>query len=329
MWGIIQSILVVFALFAFLVAIIAQLAYLGLHRYLSKLAPERRARQLVLLACSPVVVSVLLVILLFIPSFMTLLGLTADHCLAHGNHHEHFCFIHPPAFIQNPWTITFSFIVLVTTIWRIVQALGKISIGQHLLAQLRRNCHKQGNEDYRVINTDQIIACSMGFIRPEIFISHSLKKKLSKEEIRAVIAHEQAHTVRKDFLKLFLAKIFSAFFIPKISKQLLSDINLASEQACDLIASKEVNSSTLVARTIVKVQKLMPEDNRALIPAMHFSKNHIVQRVMLLMDHDQQRMLHQGFFPKYLLMATVSIFLLINYKAIHHYVETLYFTIFQ
>lgn len=329
MWGILQSIIVVFTLFAFVVAVAAQLSYLGLQRYFPKLSPERRARILFLLACSPVFVSALLVTLLFIPSFMTLLGLGVDHCLVHGNHHEHLCFIHPPAFIQNPWVISFSFFVLLVTFWRMIQASSEVWKGQNLLAQLRRNCKKQLHQDYRLIQSDLIVACSMGFIKPEIFISRALKDSLSTDELKAVIAHEQAHTARKDFLKLFLARVLSAFFLPNISAQLLSDINLASEQASDERASIEVKSKLLVANTIVKVQKLMPEDNRVILPAMHFSQAHIVQRVMLLVDQNYRNKLHNGFFPKYFIMGTVLSVLLFNYESIHHYVETLYFSLFQ
>ncbi len=328
MWGIIQSIVVMFALFAFAIAVVAQLTYLGMQRYFPRLSPERRARLLVLLSVSPVLISLILVVIIFIPSIMTLIGLAEDHCLTHGNHHAHLCFLHPPAFIHNPWIIALSSLVLFSVLLRMTQALKEIRHGQRLLGQLKQNCPKSSDRSYRLINADLILACSMGLFRPEIFISRKLKESLSPDELKVILAHEAAHTKRKDFLLIFLAKLFSVFFIPKLSKRVMSDIDLACEQACDDYASRQLGSQLLVAKTIIKVQKLMPENNKVPHYAMNFSDTHISQRVTLLARSNRKNKLHNGIFPRYVLMGSAFIFLLINYNTFHHYIESLYFSLF-
>jgi len=333
MWGIIQSIVVMFTVFALIIAVVAQLAYLGLQRYFPHLSPERRARLLVLLACSPVLIAFTLVALIFSPSLMTFFGLAADHCFIHGNHHAHLCFIHPPAFIENPWVITLSLFVFTGALWRMIKALKEIRRGKQLLKQLKRNCRiypnqTNLNQNYRLVEGDLILACSMGMLRSEIFISRKLQKHLSQDELNVILAHEKAHARRKDFLLLFFSKLFSVFFIPGLSKRVMSDIDLACEQACDEFAKQQAGSSLLVAKTITKVQRLMPDNNRFEMAAMNFSRAHIAQRVLLLLKQTQRSKLHNGIFPRYVLMGSAFTLLLLNYKTFHHYIESLYFSLF-
>ncbi len=328
--GILQSVVVIFSLSALLTAVVVQLFYLGARRCFIWLSPLRRARLLFLLSCAPFLVSLVLVVLVFVPSYMTLAGLVPDHCLVHDDHHGHLCFIHPPEFIRNPWVVSLSLLFILVFAWRLISTAGELYKGNALLQQFRRNSVRCPAEGYRSVDMDRVLACSIGFFRPEIFVSRRLEGELSTEELQAVIAHERAHVKRKDFIRLLLAKRLGVFFLPGVSAAIRADLALASEQVCDASAAAEVGSPLLVARTIVKVQKLLPEPAGGLAPVvLHFSQAPIVQRIELLLDRRRRGRFYHGVLPKYLLMISALVFVFVNYEPIHHYVENLYFDLFE
>lgn len=327
--GIFQSMLVIFSVASLLTAVAVQLFYLGARCCFTYLSPVRRARLLFLLGSAPLAVPLLLLMLVFIPSILTWAGLVPDHCLAHDDHHGHLCFIHPPAFIRNPWVTVIALLLVAIVVLRWIRGFAEAYQARTWSRLFQRNSHRAPGRCYRLVDVDRVLACSIGMFRPEILISRGLEDRLSTEELQVVIAHERAHVERRDALKLFIVKMLGVFFLPQVSKALLSDLALAGEQVCDQQASRETGSSIRVAKTIVKVQKLLPEQSEDPLPAVHFSHVHIVQRVTSLLDQRSRGRFYHGMLPKYLLPGATMLFLLVYYEPIHHYVEDLYFALFQ
>lgn len=65
-------------------------------------------------------------------------------------------------------------------------------------------------ERLTVVDAQEQIAVTIGLLRPSVVISTGLVASLSNTELRAVLAHEQAHAHRKDPLRALLGRMFAA-----------------------------------------------------------------------------------------------------------------------
>ncbi len=76
------------------------------------------------------------------------------------------------------------------------------------------NLNKEKYKDFYIVYSNKSFAFTAGFLRPQIYISSNLLKKLSKKEIDSVITHELIHKNSHDPLKKILIKTFVKIFIP-------------------------------------------------------------------------------------------------------------------
>ncbi len=329
MLSIIQSIVLVFSIFAFLAALVSQGVYLSTRKFIARASADGRVRILELLVILPVLITVFVIIKGFAPSMLTLLGMPQEHCISHcligGSDHIHLCLITPPEFISNP-VILLLFTALVGVfffnLYRIVYELIQ---GRRLIVQLKQLAVYIPGPNYYRIESDEILALSMGFFRPAVFVSAGLEARLSSRELALVLEHEYTHARRRDLLRNLLMKFVGIFFIPRILKQILADISLGSEQICDQQATKKVNSRFLVAETIVKVQRLVSETNRPTAAlASYFSENHIASRVAALIDDQPVQAQKLFSISAYFLIISAVVFFVAEQDAIHHLVEMVY-----
>ncbi len=109
-------------------------------------------------------------------------------------------------------------------------------------------------------------ALTVGFFQPTIYLSQGLVKKLSKEELKAVISHEYAHILRKDNLFIFLGLLLKnfLFFLP-LSHFLYRFFTREKEYAADELAAEITGDRLTLAQAIIKVKRLSQE--RKSLPA--------------------------------------------------------------
>jgi len=140
----------------------------------------------------------------------------------------------------------------------------------------------------KIIEIDQdkpIIFC-FGLIRPRICISSGLIRKLSNQELKAVLLHEQHHLLTHEPLKMFVVKLVTKilFFLPGLrsfSRQYL----VFSELAADQWATNNFQDKVSLAQALYKVIKwkkdLLIRNDLAL---SFFASSVIEERVNKLAD---------------------------------------------
>ncbi len=93
----------------------------------------------------------------------------------------------------------------------------------------------QHNQDILVVNHREIIAITMGFMRPKIILSTGLLRMLDEDEVEAVMLHERFHQSNHDPLKILLMYMCTniLWYIPilkwsyvqyKVSRELMADL---------------------------------------------------------------------------------------------------------
>ncbi len=328
MFSILQSVVLVFSILVFVSALAIQLVYVVSQKQIAKVAPARRARLLFIIVLLPAVLALVFIGLGFSPSLLTLLGFPQEHCIIHcllnSGDHIHLCLLTPPDFIYSPSILTLFFALLMLALFNLYKILKEVINSRVLLSQFRCMSKTVDNKKYRCIDSNGMLAFSMGLFRPEVFISNGLKKQLTKEELTLVLAHECAHARRKDLLRILIMKYLSIFFLPFIARRIESDMSLACEQVCDEFAAKTVKSRLLVAQTILKLQKLVPASLQQHVMVNYFSEHHITKRIFCLLNdapNDGFNLKHSLF---YTLLISTGIYFAIKYDLAHQLLELLY-----
>lgn len=83
-------------------------------------------------------------------------------------------------------------------------------------------------------------AFTVGLLRPHVYVAAELTEWLSGAELRAVLAHERAHVVRRDPLRLSVLRFFACmlFWIPAL-RRLAADVADEAEVQADDAAARE------------------------------------------------------------------------------------------
>jgi Zn-dependent protease with chaperone function len=236
---------------------------------LNALRATSRANTLRLIALLPLLASLFLSAGLFeFPGW-----LIAPHC------HPLQCAAHSPAIALAAW------------VW-MLPAIAVLATALVLTATIRRTLRvarqwrqlSEAGAHYRILPTLMPMACAIGFLRPTIYLSRGLLDGLSPAAIAVITAHEQAHVKRADNFWLTVIRIGCLFWIGR--DQLIDDIELAHDQACDRAAANDLGDALLVADTLVRCRQLA--NPPALATTSNFLRGHIAARVQaVLCDHEQ------------------------------------------
>jgi beta-lactamase regulating signal transducer with metallopeptidase domain len=132
---------------------------------------------------------------------------------------------------------------------------------------------------------------TVGLKRPVIAFSPNLLERLDAEEIKAVLAHEIAHIVRKDYLYHWpVVLIRDVLFFNPITPFVYRRLNFERERACDDMGSN-LSKPLALAKSLVKVaeiQRVEPAATivRAFAPQSLLSTgdSHLTARVKQLVD---------------------------------------------
>lgn len=179
----------------------------------------------------------------------------ACHCLAHGLHHPHLCLRHPdyaaaavaPAgLIAAGWFVWAApqLMALVTGVWQTSRWARRVSSApEEVLDTIR----------FHLIDAPGLGACTTGLFKPRIAVDRTLWRKLSDDERRAVLHHEEAHRQRRDPLTLFVLKLCAALTIPSHAMKLVRLWQTAAETECDRHAARVTRSSDSVASALLVI----------------------------------------------------------------------------
>lgn len=131
----------------------------------------------------------------------------------------------------------------------------KITWDLHKLSKLVAEYPLQniGGKTIKILETSFPYAAQVGFWRSQLVMSSGLIKLLSKEHLKAVIAHESAHEIHKDTFFFFWLSYLErlTFWLPN-NENLWNNLLLLRELRADNTASKTVDY-LLIAEALLMV----------------------------------------------------------------------------
>lgn len=124
--------------------------------------------------------------------------------------------------------------------------------------------------------------CTLGHIKPIIFLPVSIINQLTVEETYAVIAHEMAHILRKDYLQnLIISFIEIIYFFHPSVWWFSSTLKSLREQCCDEIAVQLGAEKIALSKALVQLE----EQQASPLLAMAFSHKHqLLNRIQRLFN---------------------------------------------
>lgn len=285
-----------------------------------RLRPALRADGAFLLGTLPMGVSLAVVAAAAAPSLGAVVGLGHDHCQSHG-HHLHLCLLHSSGL--RPVLAVVGALALATFLFRSGGLVLRILRTRGRLAALEKlGTRLPGAFPVVAVPGAPRLCHAAGVFRRRILLSASLKGALAEGELRAALAHEEAHLRRKDPLAALLLSLAGLFVPPPLARVFASAYQTAAEEACDAEAVLAVGDGTVVAEALVKMATLQRRASIATgVPA--FGKLALEQRVRLLLDGQARWVV-----PSRALLLTTSVvtgmltFALVHTAFLHHAVET-------
>lgn len=307
--------------FAVVAALLSAFLYPLARSRLLLLPPAMRANYLLAWAVAPVAVGGLLAGFIFLPTVLSLLGVASDHCQGYAAGFSPPCLLHPLVTMERelPWVVflpinALGLVFLARIIWEFLRL-------RRLICALTVASHPGGARDLRIVESEWPLAMASSIPRPRIFVSSKLVQSLSSPQLAVVLAHEQAHLRRRDPVRYFIAHAISCLHVPWRRRQLLEDLSLAAEQACDEEAAQQVGDRLLVADTIVQVERLFHKQSSsafALLPS--FMGNQVVSRVEALLASPQKPVpAHR--MMSYVCMGLVVTVLMLAAEPLHRFTE--------
>jgi Zn-dependent protease with chaperone function len=254
-------------LFAGGAAILASVAYPPARARLLGLPPDLRARRVLAWAAVPWLAGSVLLALCFVPSLWSLLGVAVDHCPLHDDGHVHLCIAHAPHRPVSPleWGLLLGGAAMIGAVaFRVIR--GQLATWRAVAALVR--LAGRGGARGGLVASSEPLSVTAGLLSPLVLVSTGLRNRLSPGQLRAVLAHEHAHARRRDPLRLLAVALLGAAHGPATRRRLAADLALACEEAADEAAAAEVGDRTLVAESILAVERLLGTHGRQVGLAM-------------------------------------------------------------
>jgi len=256
------------------------------------------------------------------------------HCTEHGLHHPHLCLTHPG--FAGP-LITPAGIVL--GIWLLIVAPRVVRLLREVLAAIvwartiqRLPLYKEDGVSFRIHDCDAPSAFTVGVWSPVIVIDRRLWARLSAEERRAVLHHEQGHVERRDGLTLLALRFCMALSPIPLGERFLAPWKSAAEKACDSHAASMLGDAMTVAAALVSVERIQreisPKNSFHPVPALGVVAGaQLEERVVALLDmqpnNGEQQLGNDVLAAGLMTLGAAAVILVWPGDTFHHATETL------
>lgn len=248
----------------------------------------KRHRAWLLVATLPAILTVLLLSAISLPSIASVVWPELDHCAAHDDAHAHFCFVHVPAHGVRADAMLVIAAVVVFAAFQAARYAARIAGALRRLRSLARTSEYRADLGASVVSVDDPLCIAAGLVRPRVFVSSGLLTELDARERAVVLAHERAHVDRRDALVGSIARLTSALHLPFVRREILAELDVAAEEACDEIASRSRDRLD-VADTIVRVGRLCGERFECETLVRGFGPSALERRVRALLAEPNGR----------------------------------------
>ena len=143
--------------------------------------------------------------------------------------------------------------VVLGVAYAVVMAAWRLRKG-HLVIKKLPVSHREGTTVCLINDNALNTAFTYGLIFPKIYVSTGLLKRLSRDEVHAVILHETHHKENRDPLRFFLLSILKdAFFYLPIGDYIKARLTHSRERAADDRAVLSTNDPYVLAGALLKV----------------------------------------------------------------------------
>lgn len=310
------------ALVAVAVGLLVSIGVAGIHRafrrWSAQWAPSRRADVLLVLAVLPGTAAVAVTLAAAVPSMLAAAGLHHDHCTTHL-HHPHLCLMH-------------AFDLPISRTLLGAGALAILSFkGAHLLLSVvaRRRAVRalealgvqtmRGRFGVIRVPGGPKLCHAVGIAKRRVLLSEGVARAVSREQLAAALAHEEAHHERMDGLASFIVRLSALFHAPVVMKGITVDHREATEEAADVRAAAVVGDPRLVAEAIVSIARIQVGEPSF---ANGITGAGIERRVMRLLDAAEDRS-SPGLIGVVGGLGLSGASILFAAESVHHAVETL------
>jgi Zn-dependent protease with chaperone function len=248
---------------------------------------SERAHLLLTWAIAPWLLAWCAVLLAFLPTVLVAEAGLQDWCMTRNGADRYACPMHGSDLPVNALTL-FLVAALLTLgavyAWRFVRAMYK---AVQLARGVSRSCVQStvvAGYSVDVLPGARPLALSLSVPRPRILVSERVLQALPAAELRALLAHEQAHLDRRDGLMRLLLTIASSVLFPQARQALRAAWNLASEQACDARAAGVTDACT-TAGALLRYARLMDDQPApAALLGCAFADGDVKARVLALIQ---------------------------------------------
>jgi len=303
----IQSGLLALLFFSGLAALLSALVYPKIRNNLTRLPCQIRSNILTLWLLSPAFIGFLLAFFGLLPSWMDSHEIVTEHCSSHANGIAHLCWFDPIVHLSGALWISGISVLASVMLFNAYKGIHLLIKYWHFQTTLRLIGQPDRQRGVFRIASDHLFVFSSGLFVPYPFISSRLMAQLSAKQLDVVLAHEQAHCRRRDVLRRLFLSLAALFHFPATRQHLLSDLELAHEQICDVAAVQKVGDRFFVAETIVdiarKLNTPLPEQN---IGVIAFNGSHIDIRIRQLLEQPQPVNRYAMFFSSLLFIVFFS-----------------------
>ena len=143
----------------------------------------------------------------------------------------------------------------------------------------------RSKDDIYVIQHDEPIAYTVGFLKPTIVISTNLIELLDKAELEAVIHHESAHQKYNDPLKVFILQMISEvmWYIP-LTKWCYENYKIMVELVADEYAVNRMGSQEGLGSALLKLIKTCIHNRSSAPVLVPFSDGTVNFRIKQLLE---------------------------------------------
>lgn len=176
-----------------------------------------------------------------------------------------------------------------------IQAVSYLRVRRRFAPLLRKELAEQLEAEYQlpwnrlvVIEEEQAVALTMGFIRPVIVLSTGLIRMLEEPELEAVIRHEERHMRHYDALKALPAYLLSKmmWYLP-ILKWCHLALKISAEVQADQYAVRRTGSAVGLGSALLKLARQKAPIRMSLAHAS-FADTPINIRIRQLVDPQEK-----------------------------------------
>lgn len=259
----------------FLLFALLWLLYPLVRRVLMTWHPAMASNALLLLMSLPPLAGLLTTMMLF--SGLLELNLITTH------YHGSTCEERFPM-LESPWVLG---LVLGASALALLTICGKCLAHMHHAKRLKVHLNLLGENHghWCLLPNQEFLVFTLGWLDNTIFITDGLLKQCRERDIEIILAHEQAHALRKDNLRILASRLLLLIVPAASTRRMCDDLLLFIEAACDLVTAR-THGALEVAETLLRIQRLVPDrfsyDSRTLVSA--FTGSEVEARILLLVE---------------------------------------------